>query len=134
MNPFFLVAALADLTAVVVHGYVGHRLIVARLTPERLFSTSLFGNAERTRRVVVVTWHAVTAAFACCALMMFVWAFGTVAGDSGPRLVSLMHLSFAAVAIVVMGRRIGALWKRPVPMAFATVMTTVALMGWLGTR
>jgi hypothetical protein len=132
VNPFFLVAALADVMAVVVHGYVGHRLIVARLTPHRLFSTSLFGNADRTRRVIVVTWHAVTAAFATSAVMMFVWSFGTVAGDSGPLFVSLMHVSFALVALVVIGRRIGALWRRPVPMAFATVMTIVALMGWLG--
>ena len=39
MNPFFLIAALADLTATVVHGYIGHRLIMTRLARERLFST-----------------------------------------------------------------------------------------------
>jgi hypothetical protein len=132
VNPFFLVAALADLTAVVVHGYIGHRLIVARLTRERLFSTREFGDADMSRRILVVTWHAVTAAFACSALMMSLWAFGTVMGDSGPLFVSVMHASFLVVGLSVAGPRINGIWRRPIPVGFVTSMTTVVLMGWLG--
>ena len=134
MNPFLLVAALADLTAVVVHGYVGHRLILARLTPERLFSTRAFGDAVSTRRVLLVTWHAVTAAFAASALGMALWAFGTVTSDSGPLFVSAMHAGFLVVGLTVMGRRLTGLLRRPrlIPVGFVTAMTTVVLMGWLG--
>lgn len=134
MNPLFLVAALADVTAVVVHGYVGHRLIVSRLTRERLFSTREFGDADMSRRVLVVTWHAVTAAFACSALAMALWAFGTGTGRSGPLFVSAMHASFLVVGLVVMGRGISGLLRRPkpIPIGFVTCMTTVVLMGLLG--
>jgi hypothetical protein len=132
VNPLFVVAALADLTAVVVHGFVGHRLILARLTPEHLFSTGEFGDADMTRRVLVVTWHAVTAAFACSALMMSLWAFGTVMGDSGPLFVSVMHASFLVVGLAVAGPRIKGIWRRLIPVGFATSMITVVLMGWLG--
>ncbi len=131
MNPFFLVAAVADVTAVVAHGYVGHRLILARLTRERLFSTHSFGDAGATRRVLLVTWHAVTTAFASSALAMSLWAFGTVTSESGPLFVSGMHASFLLVGLAVGGRRISSLLK-PIPVAFVTCMTTVALMGWLG--
>jgi hypothetical protein len=132
VNPFFLVAALADLTAVVVHGFVGHRLILARLTRERLFSTREFGDADMSRRVLLVTWHAVTAAFACSALMMSLWAFGTVMDDSGPFFVSVMHASFLVVGLAVAGPRIKGIWRRLIPVGFFTSMTTVVLMGWLG--
>lgn len=134
MNLFLLVAALADLTAVVVHGYVGHRLIVTRLTSERLFSTRAFGDADMTRRVLLVTWHAVTAAFASSALAMSLWAFGSATSDSGPLFVSAMHASFLVVGLVVVGRGISGLLRRPrpIPVGFVTCMTTVVLMGWLG--
>jgi hypothetical protein len=132
VNPFFLIAALADLTATVVHGYIGHRLIMTRLTRERLLSTRAFGDADMTRRVLLVTWHAVTAAFACSTLMMSLWAFGTVTSGSGPMFVSAMHASFLVIGLAVVGRRISGLLMRPIPVAFVTGMTTVGLMGWLG--
>jgi hypothetical protein len=132
VNPFFLVAALADLMAAAVHGYIGHRLIITPLTRERLFSTRAFGDADMTRRVLLVTWHAVTAAFASCALMMFLWAFGTMTSESGPLFVSAMHASFLVIGLTVVGRRLSGLLRRPIPVAFVTGMTTVGLMGWLG--
>lgn len=132
MNPFFLAAALADLTAVVVHGYVGHRLILTRLTRERLFSTRAFGDADMSRRILVVTWHAVTAAFASSALAMSLWALGTAPSDSGPLFVSAMHASFLVVGLAVAGPRISGIWRRLIPVGFATSMTTVVVMGWLG--
>ena len=45
-----------------------------------------------------------------------------------------MHVSFLLVALAVTGRRIGRMWRRPIPVAFVLVMTSVALMGWLGSR
>jgi hypothetical protein len=133
VNPFFLVAALADVTAVVAHGYIGHRLILTRMTRENLFPTRAFGGADATRRVLLVTWHAVTAAFICSAVMMFLLAVGAVPGGSGPLFVAVMHASFLVVGLAVVGPRISAL-MRPIPVGFVTCMTTVALMVWLGSR
>jgi hypothetical protein len=136
VNLFFLVAALADVTAVVVHGYVGHRLILSRITRERLFSTDAFGDAAATRRVLVVTWHAVTAAFASSAVMMSLLAFGAVTSESTALFVSAMHAGFLLIGLAEGNSRIIALIRRPrlIPIGFVTSMTTVVLMGWLGSR
>ncbi|MDQ4004709.1 MAG: hypothetical protein M3135_00195 [Actinomycetota bacterium] len=134
MNPFFLVAALMDLTAVVVHGYIGHRLFLTPLTPERLFPTRGFGDADTSRRIFIVSWHAVTAAFASSAVMMALLASGAVASRPAALFLSAMHAGFLVVGLVVTGRRIGRWIRRPrlIPLGFVIVMTTVALMGWLG--
>ena len=134
MNPFFLVAALADLIAVVAHGYLGQRLIMDRLTTEHLFETRAFGTAEATRRVLLVTWHAVTAAFASSAIMMVLLAFGAVASEPAALFVSALHAGVLFVGLAVAGRRIFDGPLRPIPVVFVTCMTTVTVMGWLGTR
>lgn len=134
MNPFFLMAALADLTGVAVHGFVGHRLFLTPLTSERLFPTREFGNAERSRRVYVVTWHAVTAAFASSAIMLLLMAFGAVTSRPAALFVSAMHIGFLIVGLVVSGPRTFRRPLKPIPVAFVTAMSTVALMGWLGSR
>jgi hypothetical protein len=133
VNPFFLVAALADVTAVVAHGYIGHRLILTRMTRENLFSTRAFGGPDATRRVLLVTWHSVTAAFVSSALMMFLLAFGAVTSGSGPLFVAAIHASFLVVGLAVVGPRIRGSLK-PIPVAFVTCMTTVTVMGWLGSQ
>ena len=134
MNPFFLVAALADLVAVFAHGYLGQRLILDRMTTERLFQTREFGTAEATRRVLLVTWHAVTAAFASSALMMSVLAFGAVTSRPAALFVSALHAGILLVGLAVSGRHILDGPLRPIPVVFVTCMTTVTLMGWLGSR
>ena len=134
MNPFFLVAALADVLAVGVHGYVGHRLFLTPLTEEHLFPIRGFGDAATSRRVFVVTWHAVTAAFACSAVMLVLLGSGAVTSPATARFLSLLHVSFLLVALAVNGASIGRMWRRPIPVAFGFVMTTVALTGWLGSR
>ncbi len=134
MNPFFLVAALADLTGVVVHGYVGHRLFMTPLTPESLFSTRAFGDADVSRRVFLVTWHAVTATFAASAFMMLLLAFGAVTSRPAALFVSALHAGILLVGLAVSGRHIFDGPLRLIPLVFVTAMSTVILMGWLGTR
>ena len=134
MNPFFLVAAVADVLGVAVHGVVGHRLFLTPLSDDQLFPAPGFGEAGATRRVFVVTWHVVTAVFACSAVLMVLLASGAVTSAPAARFVSAMHVSFLLVALAVSGTRIGRMWKRPIPVAFFFVMATVALMGWLGAR
>ena len=134
MNPFFLVAALADVLAVAVHGYIGHRLFLTPLSDDRLFPARGFGDAAASRSVFVVTWHVVTAVFASSAVMMALLASGAVSSAPAARFLSAMHVSFLLVALAVNARRIGRMWKRPIPVVFGLVMTTAAVMGWLGTR
>jgi hypothetical protein len=132
VNPFFLVVVLVDLTGVVVHGYVGHRLFLTPLTSERLFPTRLFGDAARSRVVFVVTWHAVTAAFATSAIMMSLMAVGAVTSRPAALFSSAMHAGFAVVALAASGWRI--FWPpQRRPLGFVIGMSTAALMGWLGT-
>ena len=134
MNPFFLVAAVADLIAVVAHGYLGQRLIMDRLTSERLFETRAFGTAEATRRVMLVTWHAVTAAFVSSAVMMALLGFGAVTSRPAALFASALHAGILLVGLGVAGRHIFDGPLRPIPVVFVTCMTTVTVMGWLGTR
>ena len=124
---------MVDVTGVIVHGYVGHRLFLIPLTAERLFPTRLFGDAASSRRVFVVTWHAVTAAFATSAVMMSLMAFGAFTSRPAALFASAMHAGFAVVALAASGWRI--LWppKRR-PLGFVIGMTTAALMGWLGSQ
>ena len=134
MNPFFLVAALADITAVVAHGYLGQRLIMDRLTAEHLFETRAFGTREATRRVLLVTWHAVTAAFASSAVMMSLLAFGAVTSRPAALFVAALHAGVLLVGLAVAGRHIFEGPLRPIPVVFVTCMTTVTAMGLLGSR
>lgn len=133
MNPFLLVVALVDVTGVVVHGYVGHRAFLTPLTTDRLFPTRLFGDAASSRRVFVVTWHAVTAAFATSAVMMSLMAFGAFTSRPAALFASAMHAGFALVALAASGWRI--IWppKRR-PLGFVVGMSTAALLAWLGSR
>jgi hypothetical protein len=132
VNPFFLVVALVDLGGVFMHGLVGHRLFITPLKSDRLFPTSLFGDAAWSRRVFMVTWHAVTAVFAVSAAMMLLMAFGAVASPPAALFVSAIHVGFLVVALAVSGRRIA--WPpRRMPLGFVMGMSTAALMGWLGT-
>lgn len=133
MNIYFLLAALADFTAVVMHGIVGHRAIITPLTRDRLFATRAFGDTDMSRRILVVTWHIVTAAFAFAAVVLSLLSFGLVTGAAVPRFLAAMHASFLLVGLGVVGGRFRAL-LRPIPALFAICMSTVCLTGWLGSR
>lgn len=126
-------AALADSIAVVVHGLIGHRIIMKPLTPDRLFSTQAFGDADISRRALLVTWHVPTAAFACSAVAMFLSAFGYIGSMALPLFLSVMHASFILVGLWIFRVRAARLW-RPIPLTFLACMSTVALTAWLGAR
>lgn len=40
VDVYFLLAALADITAVIVHCFIGHRIVMTPLTHDRLFSNA----------------------------------------------------------------------------------------------
>jgi hypothetical protein len=130
---YFLLAALANTAAAVVHGVIGHRIIMTPLTTDRLFPTGAFGDADMSRRVLLVTWHIVTAAFACSASAMLSIALGAVNSVALPLFLSGMHAAFILVGLLaVRGKRVPL--SRPIPLTFFACMGTVSLMGWLGSR
>lgn len=133
MNNYFLAAALAGLTAVVVHGYFLHRALLTPLASGQLFPTRAFGDADMSRRILVVAWHQVTATLACSAAAMLLLASGTVVSAQLPLFVAAQHAAFLAVGLRVVGGRFGQLFQ-PVPVAFVVSMSTVCLMAWLGSR
>ncbi len=134
MNFFFLVAGAADLTGVVVHGILGHRIVLTPLTRDRLFATRAFGDEDMTRRIFAVSWHVVTAAFGSSAVAFLLLATGRLQGTALPLVLSAMHATFLAVGLSLVGRRAAAAFRRPIPITFATCMTTACVSGWMGTR
>ena len=132
VRPLLLVAAFADFVAVFVHGYIGHRLYMTPLRRVRLWATDAIGDEDITWRVFAVTFHVVTATFACSGIALLLAGFGTLPGTSLPRTLAAMHASFLLVAAVIIRSRIAGAWRRPIPIGFATIMSTVLLAGWFG--
>jgi hypothetical protein len=131
---YFLLAAVADFTAVVVHGIVGHRALMSPLTRDRLFPTRAFGDEDMSWRILVVAWHFVTAVFACSGVALLLLALNLLHGTSLPLFLAGTHVAFLLVALSIVGRRFLSAFRRPIPIAFAICMMTVCVAAWLGTR
>lgn len=131
-NATFLVASLADFTGVWVHGVLGYRVLIAPLFPDRLFATPSFGDEDITRRIFIVAWHLVTAVFFCSGVALLLLGLGVIGDAWLPRFVGLVHGSFVLLALAVVGARLPATVRRPIPIAFLTCMSAVAVLGWLG--
>lgn len=133
VNFYFLVATLAGFTAGIVHGVIVYRIIMTPLTPDRLFPTHSFGDADMTRRIMVVTWHLPTAVAALSGVVLTLLAFGVVTTVSVALFISAVHASFILVGLWVARGRFGQV-LRPIPITFFASHTTVCLMAWLGSR
>ncbi|MBI3537925.1 MAG: hypothetical protein HY070_10240 [Chloroflexi bacterium] len=131
---YFLLATVADFTAVIVHGIIGHRVLMSPLTRDRLFPTRAFGDEDMSWRIFAVTWHVVTAAYASSGVALLLLALGLLHGTSLPLSLSAMHATFLIVGVSIVGRRLLSALRRPIPIMFAICMTTVCVAGWLGTR
>jgi hypothetical protein len=129
---YFLIAAVADFTAVIVHGIIGHRALMSPLTRDRLFPTHAFGDEDMSWRILAVTWHVVTAAYASSGVALLLLALGLLHGTSLPLCLSAMHAAFLLVGVSIVGRRLLSAFRRPIPITFAICMTTVSVAGWLG--
>jgi hypothetical protein len=132
MNVYYFLAMIASGTAAIVHGVVGHRVMLLPLGVDRLFSTRAFGDEENGRRVFIVSWHIPTAVFAVTACAMGMLTFGLTTSSELPRFISVLYATFLPLGWVVAGRRWQSLVVRPIPVAFFTCVTTVAVTGWLG--
>jgi hypothetical protein len=129
MNVLFALAALGDLTAVVAHGWVGHRRFLSPLGSDRFVATPT-GDAQVSRLIFVVAWHVVTAAFAssACAMLALTFAHGSVAWAP---FVAGMHAAFLLVGLFIFRARLSAMWS-PIPIVFTMCMLTVVVCTWLG--
>jgi hypothetical protein len=131
-HPLFLLGALGDFTGVFVHGVIGHRIMVAPLKPDRLFSTAAFGDGDVSYRLFNVVWHIITAAFFCSGAAWLLLASGRLPASLLPPFISVLHASFILVALVCTAGRLPSLIRRPIPITFFTCMTLAALVGWIG--
>ncbi len=129
---YFLIASVADFTAVIVHGILGHRALMSPLARERLFPTPAFGDEDMSWRILAVAWHVVTAVFASSGIALLLLALGLSHGTSLPLFLSVMHAAFLFVGVSVLGPRALAAFRRPIPITFAICMTTVSVATWLG--
>jgi hypothetical protein len=125
-------AGLAALTGVFVHGYIGHRVLLTPLTTERLFATRSFGDEQMTWRVLVVSWHVVTATFFCSGMALVLMALGRLDAPGLPRFLSVLHASFVMVAFGILGTRLFGVIGKPIPIAFTICMSTASIGAWLG--
>src|SRR5579859_7821622 len=114
----YLAAALADLTAVVVHGVLGHRAVITPLTEARLFEAPMFGDANIVRRVIVFTYHAVTLVFLLSAIAICRHALGSHDDAGALRFIGAIHCAYVVVAVAIIGRRVLDAFRRPVPILF----------------
>ena len=130
MSALLLAAAIADAVAVAVHGGVGHRWLADQLRETTLPPSALFGDADVGRRVLWVTWHAVTALFAVSGGALLATSAGWVDHSAAMlRFIALLHGAVLLVGAVCLVRRLDAL-LRPVPPVFVACMSTVAIAAW----
>jgi hypothetical protein len=130
-HPLFLLGALGGFTGVYVHGALGYRAVIAPLR-ERAFPTGAFGDAEMTWRVWRVGWHLITLFFGGSGLAFLLLWLGRLDGTALPRVLGSLYGGFALLAFALLGGRLPAALRRPIPILFTSVMTAVTLAGWLG--
>jgi hypothetical protein len=131
VNVPLLAAGSLAIVGAAIHGVGGEVLVVRRLSPGTLPSSS-FGGPRMTKAMIHVTWHITTVAFLTvgCALLL---AGSVVDGDAarGIALVAAAAATgFAAVALglgVAHTRSPGTLVRHPGP---AVLAVTAALAWW----
>ena len=133
MDALLLVGAVGAAGAALVHGVVGHRWLAQQLGAVELPSSSLFGDADVSRRVLRMTWHVVTAVFAVTAVTLLLMSLDVFGGDELLRFLCALHVVFLLLGAAVFARRPDA-WLRPVPPVFVTCMGAVAVTSWLASR
>jgi hypothetical protein len=130
---WFLVAALADFTLVVAH-CIGHQVFLVPLTGARLFPTRAWGDEDISWRVFAVSWHLATAVFAFSGVALLLLALGALEGGWLPLFISALHGAFFVLGLAILGPRLLAALRRPIPLAVAVCLPTVCVASLLATR
>jgi hypothetical protein len=126
----FIVAGSLGLLGAAIHGGVGERLVVQKISRDTLPS-SPFGGPSFTKVMIRVTWHLVTITFATLGVALIL--MGTRSPDSASRAIGVVAASaftaFFLLAAVVgfRPRVIKASMRHPAPLMFAL---SAALCWW----
>jgi hypothetical protein len=132
VNVPLIVAGSLAIVGAVIHGAAGEVLVVRRLTPGTLPSSS-FGGPRTTKLMIHVTWHVTTIAFITvgCALLLS----GSVLDGDAAKGIGLVAAGactgFAAVAVglgAAYTRSPRALLRHPGPL----LLTATAVLAWWG--
>jgi hypothetical protein len=127
-----IAAGCIALLATAIHGVVGDRIVVQRLSRETL-AASRFGGPRMTKAMIHVSWHITTFAFFLVAVALLL-AGSVLDGDAKRALALLAAAGFTGYALIAIG--IGAYYNRsprnllrhPAP----AVLGTGAALAWLG--
>ena len=130
MNVALLVSGALMLTGAGVHGIVGERLVVQRLTPAGLPS-SQFGGPVMTKLMIRATWHITTIAFLTTGIAL-VLAGSILEGDTARAVGVVAAAASTGFAGVVLGGVLTgsprALFRHPAPIG----LTVAAVLAWVG--
>jgi hypothetical protein len=129
VNLPLLVAGALALVGAAIHGVVGDRVVVRRLSPGVLPSTS-FGGPMTTKMMIRATWHMTTIAFLTVGSALLLAGsvlYGDFARGAG-FVAACAATGFAAIVVggVIADPRL--LFRHPAPI----VLTGVAVLAWLG--
>lgn len=129
MNVAQILAGALALVAAAIHGGVGERVVVQRLTLSGLPS-SPFGGPGTTKMMIRATWHMTTIAFLTVGAALLL--AGSVLEDDVARGAGLIGaLGATGFAAIVVGGVIAQprlLFRHPAPIA----LSAVAVLAWLG--
>jgi hypothetical protein len=132
MNVALIVAGSIAILGAAIHGVGGEVLVVRKLSPGMLPSSS-FGGPRMTKAMIHVTWHMTTIAFLTVGSALLL--SGTVLDGDAARGIALVAASaatgFAALAVglgAAYMRSPRSLLRHPGPAA----LTATALLAWFG--
>jgi hypothetical protein len=132
MNVPLIVAGSFAILGAAIHGAAGEVLVVRKLSPGMLPSSS-FGGPRMTKAMIHVTWHMTTIAFLTVGSALLL--SGTVLDGDAARGIALVAASaatgFAALAVglgAAYMRSPRSLLRHPGPAA----LTATALLAWFG--
>ncbi|MFN0252555.1 MAG: hypothetical protein ACKV2T_37105 [Kofleriaceae bacterium] len=127
----WIAAGLADLLLFTLHGVVGHAVLMRPLQREPLFATKAQGDADQTRRVLMISWHFLSVVFLASSVAFLLLATGHAAGTGLPHFLGAVHAAFFVTAVVIVGKRLLDTLRLVVPIASVICLATVAVIGCL---
>jgi hypothetical protein len=131
MNVPFAVAGALALTGAAIHGIVGEKIVVMRLSLETLPS-SKFGGPSFTKVMIRAAWHITTLVFIVLGSALVACAPGDSGGacDGVGRISAIAFAAFTALTMGLAAPHIRrARLRHPAPLLFALV----AALSWWGT-
>jgi len=132
MSATLIVAGSLGILGAAVHGVGGELLVVRKLSPEKLPSSS-FGGPRMTKAMIHTTWHITTAAFLSAGIAL-VLSGSVLDGDAAKGIGLVAAGAFTAFAAVTVG--LGAAYMRSPRSVFRhpgpAVLAATAVLAWWG--